>query len=190
MKKLSVILLAVVMSVTMVVPAFAFDYGVIDVPEVETINFSSIADYPYWFIVASSNGTYNLYFLDVPAFLDQDGFMSTETGYTYRNYYVQVNGDVWKSRGGTYVTDTIVATTPALVSNYDIYDSNGNLYLKKWIPPKPLAETILDLTGDTIKNDTVPSVTSAMTILCVTGVGLLAMLVLLKLFGKRSLIHR
>lgn len=189
MRKLSVVLLAVVMSVMMVVPAFAQNYDGHELPSLDSYNEP---DFPY--VVITYNEEFNKYrlvgSLEPFVFKVSDSALVYADGAYKKTVEYSVDGDVWDFSSFSNlksIGERVIYTT------YNIYDTNGNLYLEPWVPPvppKPLAESIIELAGDTINKDTVPSVSSAMTILCVTGVGLLAMLVLLKLFGKRSLIHR
>lgn len=81
-----------------------------------------------------------------------------------------------------------------LWSSQDIYNTDtGELVIEgntNFPPPPPLAEVIQGVTEETIKTETLPAVAGTMSILTLCGVGLMACLVVLSLFGKRSLISR
>lgn len=123
---------------------------------------------------------------------------STELSATVRSseaisfkYYLYTNGE-WV-RQGSYNDIPKLNLGNILYNSVDVYTSDGVLALSAtpdfFYPPRPLAEVIQEVTGKTLQEEAVPAVGGTMTILALCGVGLIASLVVLKLFGKRSLIY-
>ena len=94
------------------------------------------------------------------------------------------NKQAFNQNGGTFSAKSFLWTS------HDIYDADGVLKLEgdpNFMVAPPLQTILLKVMGEQLKA-TVPEIHGTMRILVVCGVGCLALLVGLKLFGKRSLL--
>lgn len=108
--------------------------------------------------------------------------------YAYKTYNV-VDGQ-WEQVTQKYdITHTSTTQFGSikefLYSSVDLY-KDGELFFP--LPPKPLYQVVAEVGVQSLQNTAVPEVTSAMTTLTLCGVGLIALLAVLPLFGK--IFHR
>lgn len=203
MKRLSAILLAVVIAVMMVVPVFAsFDANGISYPDVYMVDDNSFSHTEYYttykanhpnltylihknsygtYLIRSNNGFY--YYLDTRhniAPLDggsMDCFkLSTDGSYWIYDWSASSYTSVEPSK--TWVSD-------------NVYDADGTLVFEGDpnfpVPPLPLWEEVGQVTqGEMVTMN--QTLGGTMKVLVPCGVGLMACLAVFVLFGKRSLI--
>ena len=192
MKKLSAIFLAVVIAVVSVVPAFAKDYNGYDLPDFDKAISSYLKEYPYvslHYDIPDSKTSFKLYLSKEPMMLMSISngihMFSTVSGdveYVRFKYSTTSGADDWSS---PYISHDPTVYNDIVWSNYDITYFDGLLYKEGYKPPKPLVDSIVGLYGDTINNETVPTVLNTMTTLGIVGAGLLAMFVSVRLISKR-----
>lgn len=157
-------------------------------PAVPSLNMPE-ANY-YLYKVQSSGITYLLVY---PSYVTPTYDTSQQNGLlyyseSYGNYRLDTTNNEWvlSSDDSPY---TIGGTNNNSVDIYyssdTIYDQNGDTFF-----PIPLWMEMDNLTQGEMENNLNPTVVGILMTLMVCGVGCLALLVVLKLFGKRSLISR
>ena len=94
--------------------------------------------------------------------------------------------DISLSAGSNGTGYSLLNGTEILYSDLDVYDSDGNVFFQG-APTQ--AEILQEIVRTELTDNLNPKVVGAMTTLTVCGVGLIASLVVLNLFGKKSLIY-
>lgn len=187
MKRILTLFAVVALVVAMAVPAFADEYVV---PSVKDVWDSET--YPYAVVGRNDSGQIWLT-MCTSAFKDVEGEVVANGA--YKTYMVGSN-NTWVAQS-TSNGDVFAGLSENLL--YSTHDINvrgmvGNLSFPAtpdfFNPPPPLSEVIQGVTEETLQEKTLPEVNGTMNTLLLCGVGLIALLVVLKLFGKRSLIYR
>lgn len=190
MKKLFLVLSTVCMVLCMTVTTFAYQVGPYDVVSPTSIYEAHKDEYPYGVVTLEGDSVWLYLSKGEYQYLSKSEFVqSTKAG--YRSWKYNPDEGVWVTSGTGSNVSTIMYDV--YVSSHDINTDNGGLhktgYLDFFSAPPPLAEVIQGVTEEAM-TDSLPALGGTMTILAVCGVGCLALLVVLKLFGKRSLIFR
>lgn len=98
--------------------------------------------------------------------------------------------DTWASGNDSWdCADSDYA--PLIMTNFTLSDADGVIYSTPDtsffpIPPKPLMEVVQGVTTETLEMVTVPALARTVSTVVLCGVGCLALLMFLVLFGKRS----
>lgn len=196
MKKLFIFLLVTALLVsTFTLSVFAADTETYDYngivkpyPPIESSHYKQ----GYTYMILTQN---TLYLCTAPVKVgiinDTAVFTPVYEGTLYRYAYQVQNGEwAFFSSGGTKYGDTMITANTALWSSFDIYNSDGSLFMKGDENFIPLHQQIQKVTEKTLAVETLPTVGGAMKILTACGVGLAALLMVLPLFGKLSKIFR
>ena len=193
MKKFLSLLMTILVMCSLAVTAFASSSA--DLPSVD--DKWDKDNYPYAFMYyVPSGGEYNVFFSATKPYIENGQVKIDKVGdsqYTYVRYVYTASNPTLGWRYSDMSTNGFtvhISDFPVIESSVDLYDGN-TLYLKADgdFFPYPLAEQILAVTSGAME-ETMPELGGTMTTLMVCGVGCLALLVVLKLFGKRSLIFR
>lgn len=187
MKKSFAFLTALAFVVVLALPVLGAS---VDLPSVNSVWDSS--SYPYAVICTNENGEYWLTVSNsVFTVKGSDKVESTGAFQTYKlnssnTWVLQTSSNGTVSAGWNH---DVVYSTHDIISEMteDVYFSSTPDFFN---PPPPLAEVIQGVAEETIQEKTLPEMAGTMRILALCGVGLIALLVVLKLFGKRSLIYR
>ena len=202
MKKLRVLLLVAVFAFSLAVPCFAADDGTPIIVDgvsypVMTPNYGNIID---WVdadpnrsaIIYGSGASVRLMLLDTHITTASSSYVpTTETffeGAQYHRFTLVDGAWVYNTSAALISGGSIGTVNNIIVSSHDI---KGNLYHEavtqhvRFRGALPLM--ILEVAGERLKM-TLPEMGGTMKTLVLCGVGLMASLVVLKLFGKRSLI--
>lgn len=182
MKKATALFMAVFMVFAMAVSASAV---YTDVPPSEGV-LRDKTGYPYSVLMDGGN-QYQVYYSSSPFYVNGDKVKTDGSYFVYRS----IDGG-WAflsdSSGGITINKTDVAK-----SSHDLKNGDGSLFMAGdvtgfFFPMTPLAEMVLEVTEEELVTVTIPEMVGAMKVLVPCGVGLMALLVGLSLFGKRSLI--
>lgn len=150
------------------------------------------------YFIYQSDGKYTLYIIssDTSYTVDAEasgGYLTFGTSEVSSSYkYTYDGGTDWyreSSRNDVYYNNKVNAGSTSvelLVSTFNWYDEDGGLFFPK---PLPLHLAIGEMTAVEM-GEVLPEAVGTMKILAVCGVGCLALLAVLKLFGKRLLIFR
>lgn len=197
MKKLLPLLAVFVLCFSLCVPASAANFTA-DTPLSELPDINEIWDsetYPY--AITYWDGYMYTYVSSGPLFFNDNGLTSGETPVLFKVYVVHSTTSDWtESSRNSEPTVVTTAIKPAKVkaANYSVSDEDGYVRVSPDTsgffphPLPPLAAVIQGVTAETLNSQTVPALGGTMKVLVLCGVGLIASLVVLKLFGKRSLI--
>lgn len=165
-----------------------YNYNGVYLPKLPNVNTEL---YPYYYIIYLEDTDYALL-----------RFSTTPLSYQSSNNSLIYSGDgvglqyQFKDEVWTYVSEFNISSnqtasqpyTSVLWTNFDVVNDEGSVLIKgdsNFMPP--LWSTILGVTQGEM-TQTQGKVAGAMKILALCGVGCLTLLVVLKLFGKRSLI--
>lgn len=202
MKKVFSILIVFVLAFCLTIPAFAYNVtGSTTSDEIlEIMQEKYDEGYKYFTAIYKNNDGRIWLFQSTKPFEQNNvnGYLVATDSLSYvrytwtgdsSNYYYIGNSP------GTLAANQEPASTRVVIYgvSYDIYDNEGNLVMEgddNFFPQPPLAELVLEVTEGELVEVTIPNLVGALKILVPCGVGLMALLVGLKLFGKRSLISR
>lgn len=147
--------------------------------------------YPYGVLMQGNDGIVSVYFLsNQPTSSDGVDFR-LENG-TF-SIYKLTDGEWVHDRDGRGAIDFHDLDSGNILKVSDNVEYNGTVIMPNdpnFFPPPPLAEVIQGVAMEELQTETLPKMGGTMKILVACGVGLMACLVVLKLFGKRSLIFR
>lgn len=142
--------------------------------------FYNYPDYKSVVVTKNENGATMLYFVRT----DLTASGSTVSGGSASIF--SLFGDYWGLSGST--AGVSAPASNVVWSAFDIKDSSGNVVIAgSNFPIPPLAEQVQEVTGAAMLEEAM-EVTRTMGLLTVSGIGLMALLIGLALFGKRSLI--
>ena len=145
----------------------------------------------YWYLVKKVSTTY-LFYTTKPLIADGSNIRADGgTSYVQFSYYLGAWGKYYESSIPADSYSNIFGGSDTIIwSSSNIYTTSGLVYFNGDPNFFTLAERVRLLVGETLLEVTVPRMAGTMKILVLCGVGLMASLVLLKLFGKRLLIFR
>lgn len=191
MKKFLAVLTTVFTIVCMAVPAFA--YTIEEIPSAD--DFWDKETYPYAILQSVNEIYWELWLCSTKPYIDGNNveIPDATTGMAYYRYTLNAETGEWKVNDPSYSSSGIgLSKTYVVDSNFDIYDKSGNVAFEGggdfFTPPPPLAELVLEVTEEELVTVAIPEMVGAMKVLVPCGVGLMALLVGLSLFGKRSLL--
>ena len=149
--------------------------------------------YVYWYMWTSSDTKRPLVMgVKDECYINSMGALLSPVSGQYAWFSVQSSG-AWRDNGyGTLNTTVVANADEKLVwTSHDLKDEDGNVFMEGDLvfQGAPLEVIIQAVTGEQMKV-MIPNLVGTMKILVLCGVGLMALLVVLKLFGKRSLIYR
>lgn len=195
MKKFLSILMAMALIFALAIPCFASESEELGIPNPSTVWVDS--SFPHAFIVESDT-SYSLYL--IPFAVDGNTSQNLVAPAGYRRYDL-LNG-IWTlavnsgGSGSAVRLSNLVWASYSINAYVDDYDGDGNLdkgvyytYNPNFFP-NPLYHQVQKVTTETLTKETLPTMGGTIQILILCGVGLMALLVVLSLFGKRSLIFR
>lgn len=147
---------------------------------------------PYHVLVKSSNGNVEMLATNQPVkyrYVGMTDNVVLPSGVAWGLY--RYNNNIWTKYAGEDASASEVTWGNVIIwSNYDVYNyDTGELYVEADSNFFPLAVRVQKMTEKTLTETTVPQMGGAVKVLVVCGVGLLALLILLPLFGKRSLLY-
>lgn len=197
MKKLFSILSVFVLAFCLTVPVFAYDFG-------DGGNLGDITDemqtyyddgYEYACLLDYGGGAKYLFLTTAPMKQNNvNGYVSATESLSYVRYTASGNKWVYVNKGTLASNQEPTSQRlTVLWSSYNFKDNTGNLIMSGdpyFFPQVPLAELVLEVTEGELVEVAIPNLVGALKILVPCGVGCLALLAGLKLFGKRSLIFR
>ena len=206
MKKILSILAVIVVIVSLAVPAFAYDYNGEDY-SLDYYTKDSNGEWQYagnlqdlifneggYLYFMNQSGSPYMYYMDSPLYVKNNELYHTDAT-TY--YILSWNNSLgaWMlnntspqngNANGRYGFANILVWTSSNVMDGDSVYMSGDSNFQ--LPP--LAEMVLKVTEEEMVEVTIPNLLGVLKILVPCGVGCLALLVGLKLFGKKSLISR
>lgn len=195
MKKFLPILTAALLVFAMAIPCFAYGEAT-DLPRfrADTADWDS-ENYPAVLVFRNADDQYWAYASNYIYCYFNEGYIDFESTFTYK--FNETSG-LWVKQNNTPSTVTPLYYGDDIEPLYssidikDVYSSEVVYYATPdfFTPPVPMAEQIQGVATETLQAETLPAVAGTMTTLTLCGVGLMALLVVLSLFGKRSLISR
>ena len=188
MKRFLPILMALMICFVSVMPAFAADFTLNDLPDPDVV-WVDKDTYPHALIINQGSSWYLILCQDEP-YLSNGFYVVTSKPYALSPYN-DITGE-WGSLTVTSYGYSVAKTDVAAVSS-NVKDPDGNVVFSPedtgfFLLPLTLVEQVQGVTEETLLNQTLPAMGGTMKTLVLCGVGLIASLVFLKLFGKRSLI--
>ena len=183
--------MAVVLVVSMAIPCSAAPYEDYGLTSDILTNYESVKDkYPYSFVATSVDPEqpFIFYGFSNKPYISGSNvtFNKGDLGYCYATYD---NG--W-SNIITFSNSTTIPINNIIYSSSDVIES-GNVVIahtKNFWRDVTLNEEIQDVVKDTITNDTVPYISNTFGVLVLVGVGILGVIILLVLLGKKKSIFR
>lgn len=203
MKKIIPLLMVFTIALSLAIPASAawtFDGDISDIPDPYTVWTSELRTYYPYAALHELDNYYpilRLYSTSPTPRLAASGDMvldfkkytgGVEGVYTYIEFFYNPNVGYWQqnaSNSGGLVESVKTMRASSFGVEYGgetITPGGGDFFTI------PLPEVIQGVTAETLNSQTVPALGGTMKVLVLCGVGLIALLVVLKLFGKRSLI--
>lgn len=199
MKKILSIIVAVMIAVVSVVPAFAYDMGGVSTPDFNQNMYNLYhGGFPYDVLIEQSGNTMLMMCDKKPVMEYVNGqlVLYNDTPYQMVVYYYNLRDGIWVSAGSsTFGAHSTIASsvTRYYWATFDLLNPDDDSYIVRgdtnFLQPS-LEEEILGVTQETLEGETIPEVNRVMMVLTTLGVGCLALLIVLNLFGKRSLIFR
>lgn len=203
MKKIIPFLMVFTIALSLAIPASAawkFDGDISDIPDPYAVWDSELRTYyPYAALIEMDN-----YYPIMRLFSTTPSPRLTATGnmvldfakytggvegvYTYIEFFYNPEVGYWQQSAtgsGAFMQGVNEIRASSFGVQYDgetITPGGGDFFTM------PLPEMIQGVTAETLNSQTVPALGGTMKVLVLCGVGLIASLVVLKLFGKRSLI--
>lgn len=198
MKRFLSLGLVLVLALALALPCYAtsdtYSYNDVVLPDFPDFDVYS-ADYPYAIIISAADG-YLFYLLPHDNVVLYSAGLRFNSSATVRVYELSADGASWVYiNSQSYTSSQYLAKSSYgsswVWSNFDIYSDSGSLCYEGDLNfhRPPLAEVVQAVTAEGL-TEMLPKVAGTMKILALCGVGCLALLVGLRLFGKRSLIYR
>lgn len=202
MKKFITLLLVFVMVMSLSVTSYAYDFngfGDIDPP----VYNHDVYPYAMFWRATTAVDAY-FYAMPFPVMMEKQSVNNTilaQGSGTYLVFTYHKDTNMWTAEERTATEGAMITASGSYVrwSNFDIYRSNkgdveannGTLWLDgdENFMAVPLAEIIQGVTEEQLAK-TLPALGGTTRILVLCGAGLMASLMVLSLFGKRSLIFR
>lgn len=205
MKRIFSFLTVFVLAFCLSVPTFAYNFGS-DIPFANGQLADKNEDMETWY---ASGYTYAVlywydsgdqyYIIQSTKPMEQNpvnGYVRASESLKYVKWYFNRDSMTWDfMHNGTLADgqEELGKRVNVYWASYDFLDYSGNLIEAadpNFFPPTPLAEMVLEVTEEELVQVTIPNLVGGLKILVPCGVGCLALLAVLKLFGKRSLIFR
>ncbi len=179
MKRFLFILMTAVMLTGTTLTAFAMEYpsNLPSLPQTEQeihVVLEQVGGNYVFYALEGDNFTYYL----------NNGTPSLWANGSLHFYWYKLTDGQWVSQGrtGNPSGGNFGGFEKIVYSNIDILDKDGNVVFP--LPPDPLAEEIMKLTGATMETETLPELNQTMLVVVLCGVGCLALLISLPLLSK------